>query len=313
MYCVKDLYERHAKWLDLKLIAGKIGLSQPIRVPEAQLPGLCLSGYLDNYSGKGILIFGRTEIGYLLQLDSEIRKERLEAIIYKYTPAIIIARPHRPPKEIATICESLSVPLFRSNLPAMDILIKLIHVLREDFAPTICLHGTLVEAFGVGMLIQGDSAIGKSETALGLIERGHCLVSDDIVNVRRIEGIALEGTGALATPHHMEIRGIGIINVASLYGVKSVKNQNRIDLAIRLEEWKDDFFYDRVGIEEKYITLLDIKIPFHILPVKMGRDLVLLLETIALNHRLKEMGCHSAKEFGSKILRLCNVGKGRKV
>jgi HPr kinase/phosphorylase len=304
MYLVKDLYERYAKRLGLELTAGKAGMNRRIKVPEVQRPGLSLSGYLKNLAAKRILIFGKVEIEYLRDLAPEVRIARLEAIVTEHTPAIMIARRYRPPKELRALAERKSIPLFRTNLSTMNLLSKLTLLLTEDFAPSTSCHGTLVEVFGVGMLIQGDSAVGKSEAALGLIERGHRLISDDIVKVKKKEGAYLEGSGAALTRHHMEIRGIGIINVANLYGAVCVRNQKSIDLVVRLEVWQDDHFYDRIGLEEKSTTILDIKLPFHILPVKPGRDVVLLLETIALNHRLKDMGYHSAQEFNIKVLEL---------
>lgn len=304
MYLVKDLYERHGKRLGLELTAGKAGVNRRIKVPEAQRPGLSLSGYLKNHAEKRILIFGKVEIEYLRDLDPQVRIERLEAILTPNTPAVITARRYRPPKELRAICERLSVPLFRTNLSTMNLLSKLTLLLTEEFAPSVSCHGTLVEVFGVGVLIQGDSAVGKSEAALGLVERGHRLISDDIVKVKKREGVYLEGSGAALTRHHMEIRGIGIINVANLYGAVCVRNQKSIDIVVRLEVWQDDHFYDRIGLEDKFTKILDIKLPYHVLPVKPGRDVVLLLETIALNHRLKDMGYNSAQEFSSKVLEL---------
>lgn len=304
MYLVKDLYERHAKRLGLELTAGKAGMNRRIKVPEVQRPGLGLSGYLKNHAAKRILIFGKVEMEYLRHLDPEVRIARLEALLTENTPAIVIARYYRPSKELRAIAEHKSIPLFRTKLSTMSLLGKLTLLLTEDFAPSTSCHGTLVEVFGVGVLIQGDSAVGKSESALGLIERGHRLISDDIVKVKKKEGSYLEGSGATLTRHHMEIRGIGIINVANLYGAVCVRNQKSIDIVVRLEVWQDDHFYDRMGLEEKYTTILDIKLPFHILPVKPGRDVVLLLETIALNHRLKDMGYNSAQEFNAKVLEL---------
>lgn len=304
MYHVKDLYERHSRRLGLELTAGKSGMSKRIKIPEVQRPGLSLSGYLKNHATRRILIFGKVEIEYLRDLAPEVRIARLEAILTDQTPAIIIARRYRPPKELRALCERNAIPLFRTNLATMNLLGKLTLLLTEDFAPSTSCHGTLVEVFGVGVLIQGDSSVGKSEAALGLIERGHRLISDDIVKVKKKEGSYLEGSGAALTRHHMEIRGIGIINVANLYGAVCVRNQKSIDIVVRLEVWQDDRFYDRMGLEEKYTTILDIKLPYHILPVKPGRDVVLLLETIALNHRLKEMGYNSAQEFNTKVLEL---------
>lgn len=310
MYLVKELYERHAKRLGLELTAGKAGMNRRIKVPEVQRPGLSLCGYLKNHAVKRILIFGKVEIEYIRDLDPDVRVARLEAIVTEHTPAIMIARRYRPPKELRSLAERNSIPLFRTNLSTMNLLSKLTLLLTEDFAPSTSCHGTLVEVFGVGVLIQGDSAVGKSEAALGLIERGHRLISDDIVKVKKKEGSYLEGSGAALTRHHMEIRGIGIINVANLYGAVCVRNQKSIDIVVRLEVWQDDRFYDRMGLEEKYTTILDIKLPHHVLPVKPGRDVVLLLETIALNHRLKDMGYNSAQEFNSKVLEL-TMGKSR--
>ncbi|WP_068466826.1 HPr(Ser) kinase/phosphatase [Candidatus Protochlamydia phocaeensis] len=312
MYLVKDLYERHAKRLSLELTAGKAGMNRRIKVPEVQRPGLSLSGYLKNHADKRILIFGKVEIEYLRDLDPQVRIERLQAILTNRTPAAIIARGYRPPKELRAICEKLSVPLFRTNFSTMNLLSKLTLLLTEEFAPSVSCHGTLVEVFGVGVLIQGDSAVGKSEAALGLIERGHRLISDDIVKVKKKEGAYLEGSGAALTRHHMEIRGIGIINVANLYGAVCVRNQKSIDIVVRLEVWQDDHFYDRIGLEEKCTTILDVKLPYLVLPVKPGRDVVLLLETIALNHRLKDMGYNSAQEFSAKVLELTTSKVKRK-
>lgn len=304
MYLVEDLYRRHGERLGLELIAGKEGMKRRIKVPEAHRPGLGLTGYLKNHAGKRILIFGKVEIEYLRDLDPTIRISRLQALLSLSTPAVIVARRYRPPKELLTICEQNHIPLLRASMTTMNLLSKLTLLLTEEFSPSMNCHGTLVEVFGVGVLIQGDSSVGKSEAALGLIERGHRLITDDIVKVKKREGGYLEGFGAELTRHHMEIRGIGIINVAHLYGAVCVRDQKSIDIVVKLEAWDDHNFYDRVGIDEKHCDILGIKIPYHILPVKPGRDVVLLLETIALNHRLKGMGYNSAKEFNSKLLEM---------
>lgn len=304
MYLVQDLFDRHATKLSLELVAGKAGMERRIRTPEIQRPGLSLCGYLKNHAFKRLLIFGKVEIEYLRDLAPKIRKERLSAVITEQTPAIIVARRYRPPKELRAIAEKESIPLFRTPLSTMHFLSKLMALLTEDFAATTSVHGTLVEVFGIGVLIQGDSAVGKSEAALGLIERGHRLVSDDVVRIKKKEDAYLEGSGVDLTRYHIEIRGIGIINVANLYGAVCVREQKRIDVVVKLETWQDDHFYDRVGLDEKNTKILNISLPFHTLPVKSGRDVVLLLETIALHHRLKGMGYNSAQEFSSKVLEM---------
>ncbi len=304
MYLVEDLFKKHGERLGLELIAGKAGMKRRIKVPEAHRPGLSLAGYLKGHAGKRILIFGKVEIEYLRDLKPDVRVQRLEGILTTPTPSVIVARRYRPPKELVNLCEKNEVPLFRAGMSTMNLLSKLTLLLTEEFALSMSLHGTLVEVFGVGVLIQGDSSVGKSETALGLIERGHRLISDDIVKVKKKEGSYLEGSGAELTRHHMEIRGIGIINVANLYGAVCVRDYKSIDIVVNLEAWDDQNFYDRVGLDDKYCDILGVKLPLHILPVKPGRDVVLLLETIALNHRLKRMGYHSAREFNSKLLNM---------
>lgn len=304
MYRVIDLFNQHGKRLGLELVAGKDGLKNRILVPEAQRPGLSLFGYLKSHAEKRILVFGKVEIEFLRDLEPSERIERLKKIISHPTPAVIVARRYRPPKELTKLCKDNVIPLLRASMTTMNLLSKLTVLLAEEFSPTMTCHGTLVEVFGVGLLIQGDSSVGKSEAALGLLERGHRLISDDVVRIKKKEGGFLEGFGDDLTRHHMEIRGIGIINVAHLYGAVCVRMSKSINIVVKLEEWDDQEVYDRVGVEEKYCQFLGVSVPFHVLPVKPGRDVVLLLETIALNHRLKGMGYHSAKEFCDKQLKL---------
>lgn len=305
MYLVKDLYDQHGKTLNLELCGGEEGINRPIKIPEAERPGLTLSGYLKNHSGKRILVFGKVEIEYLRDLEQDVRILHLEAIIQRNVPAIIIARNYRPPSELLSLAKSQGIPLFRTNLSTMNLLSKLTLILTEEFAPSISSHGTFVDVFGVGVLIQGNSAIGKSEAALGLIERGHRLISDDLVTIKVKEGFYLEGSGNPLARHHMEIRGIGIINAANLHGTVCVGVQKTIDIVLRLEQWKEqEHFYDRSGLEDKFTTILGIKLPFHTLHIKPGRDVVLLIETLALNHRLKGMGYYSPQEFKTKVLEI---------
>ncbi|MEN9654102.1 MAG: HPr kinase/phosphorylase [Chlamydiota bacterium] len=302
MFLVQHFYEQHKKLLGLVLVAGSKGLDRRITKAEVHRPGLSLTGYLKGFVPARILIMGRQEIEYLKELDAKTRKERLASLLAPATPAIIVARGHRPPKELVQLCEAQEVPLFRANVSATQLVSQITFLLLEEFCPTATLHGTLVEVFGVGVLIQGESSVGKSEAALGLIERGHRLISDDVVRVKKKEGSYLVGSGPELTRHLMEIRGIGIINVAHLYGAVCVRPDKGIDIIVKLEEWDDQHFYDRIGLDDKFIDVLEVSVPYHVLPVKPGRDVVLLLETIALNHRLKDMGYNSAKEFNAKLL-----------
>lgn len=301
MYAVRDFYEQHKESLDLNLLAGSEGLNRSIYVPEVHRAGLTLTGYLKGYAKKRILIFGKVEMEYLRTLDEATLVKRLNQIFTPHTPSVIVARGYEPPKVIVDLCEKKGLPLFQTPITTMSIVSKVTVILTDEFAPIASHHGTFVEVFDVGVLIEGESSIGKSETALGLLERGHRLISDDVVRIKRKNSTFLEGHGVELTRHHMEIRGIGIINVANLYGAFCVRDRKRIDLIVKLEEWNEQNFYDRVGAEEQYCEILDIKVPYMVLPVKPGRDVVLLIEAIALNHRLKKMGYHSAKEFQSRL------------
>ena len=303
-YTVEDLYLKHGSYLSLKLVTGEVGLQRTIKVPEVHRPGLSLSGYTKNYALKRLLVFGKAEIQYLKDLDAELAISRLKNVLTTGIPAIIVARRLKPPKDLIQICQQNQIPLFRASMSTMNLLTKLTVILNEEFSPSMTCHGTLVEVYGVGVLIKGDSSVGKSEAALGLIERGHRLISDDVVKVKKREESYVEGFGAELTRHHMEIRGIGIINVAHLYGAVCVRDNKSIDIIVKLEAWDDQHFYDRVGLTDNYYDLLGVNVPYHVLPVKPGRDVVLLLETIALNHRLKDMGYNSAKEFNTKLLEM---------
>jgi len=283
VYRVEDLWQQHASYLGLTLVAGKEGLKRPIKLPEAHRPGLSLSGYLKGHSTKRLLVFGKAEIEYLRDLTKEMRVKRLAPILREDTPAVIVTQRFSAPKELLHSTTEKKIPLFRTPMASPEFLSKLTFLLGEEFAPQVTLHGTLVEVFGIGVLIQGESSIGKSETALGLIERGHRLVSDDAVRVRRREGAFLEGCGAPLTRHLMEIRGIGIINIAHLYGAFCVRENKSVDIIVKLDAWKDTEHYDRIGLDERYQNILSVAVPFYLLPVKPGRDVVLLSAVPARN------------------------------
>lgn len=301
MYCVEDFFKQQEKVLGLELIAGKKGLTRKILTPEVHRPGLALAGYLKGYKAKRMLVFGRTEAQYLKELSKEERCERLKAILSPQMPAAIVAKKYKVPAELIALFEARKIPLFQTQMGAMQLLGKLTVILSDAFAPSNVCHGTLVEVFGVGVLIQGHSSVGKSETALGLVHRGHRLIADDAVQVTLKEGGVLEGSGLELARHMMEIRGIGIINIAYLYGAVCVREKKNIDIIVSLEMWDDQHTYERVGLEERSSDMLGCCLPFYVLPVKPGRDVVLLLETIALNFRLKHMGLNSAKEFTEKL------------
>ena len=277
------------------------GVGRLIHSSIVQLPGVSLTGFLESYISDHLLIFGASEILYLSELDLKTRCERLRSILRDDTPTAFVARSLDPPQELIDLCNEKKIPLFRSSMPAMALLGKLNYHLAEEFAPSMSFLGTFVEVFGVGILLQGEDGIGKSEAALGLVDRGHRLVADESIVIKLKHQTLLEGTGADNTRHMIEIRGIGMIDIALLYGSVCVRNTKSIDMLIELEKWDNEKVYDRLGLEDSRTTLMGIQVPFYILPVKPGRDAVLLIETLARNHRLKQMGIHSAREFSQKL------------
>lgn len=303
MLLVEDFYEKYNEQLAFEIVTGKEGLKRVIRSPEVQRAGMFLTGFTSHYEDYRMLIFGGIESAYLKTLSNDMRYERIKAILTENTPAIIIASINDPIEELLDLANTLGVPVFKIFDNATKVMNKLTLILIEEFAPIASRHGTFIEVYDVGVLIEGDSSIGKSETALGLIEKGHRLVSDDVVRIKKCQESYLEGHGVELTRHHMEIRGIGIINIANIYGAYCVRDKKQIDIIVKLEEWAENQTYDRLGLEENKYEILGIEVPYSILPVKPGRDVVLLIETIALNYRLKKMGYHSAKEFRARVQR----------
>ena len=299
---VQDLYDLHEGSLELEMTKAQEGMSRLIKGAHLQRPGLSLAGYTSGKKGNQILIFGKMELSYLRELSQSKRAERLGGVVTEGNPAVIVSRGLTPPRELLKQCQNVGVPLFRSPLQSMALMSKLTMILSDAFAPVESVHGTLVEAHGIGVLIQGDSSVGKSEAALGLIERGHRLISDDVVLLKGKEEGRLVGSGPDLNKHLLELRGIGIVNVAYLFGAVSIRGEVPIDMVIYLEEWDETHYYDRVGLEERFTEFLGVKVHLYLHPVKPGRDIVLLIETTILNHRLKEMGYHSAKEFNQKLL-----------
>ncbi len=298
---IEHLLNKYGPSLNLEIVTGKDGLQREITTPQAQLPGVSLTGFLDNYISDRLLIFGASEILYLQEIDEKKRSVCLRNILRDNTPAVIVARNLPLPKELVSICRQKSVPLFRTPVPAMALLGKLSYFLSEEFSPTISFQGTFVEVFGVGILLQGDASIGKSEAALGLVDRGHRLIADESITLQAKHDSFLEGRGSTTNRHMVEIRGIGLVNIVQLYGAVCVRDKKSLDLIIKLENWNNRKAYDRLGIEDTHTMIMGIYVPYHLLPVKPGRDVVLLIETIARNHRLKEMGIYGAREFSSKL------------
>lgn len=296
-----DLRDRDS--LNLKCIAGRSGLVRELKVPEINRPGLELSGFYDNFAFQRIQIFGRGEMAYLEKLAKEGKIETLEKLFSCEIPCCVFTHSQTPTDEFLGIAEQTGCAVLQTDLPSSEFTTRILRVLSNIFAPKQSIHGVFVEVFGVGVVIMGDSGVGKSETALALIERNHRLVADDLVEIRRVSGNILIGTGTGVSSHHMEIRGLGIINITHLFGVGAIRDKKQIQMAVRLEDWDPDKNYDRIGAEENFMEILGVRVPYIVVPVKPGRNIPVIIETAAMNERLKKMGYYSAKEFSKNVMR----------
>ncbi len=290
--------------LNLKCIAGRRGLPRAITVPELNRPGLALSGFYESFASNRIQLFGRGEVAYLQKLHKEKNIDAIRNFFTTEMPCCIFTYNLEPTEDFRLTAEEFCCPILQTDLTSTDFSNRIIRVFSNLFAQHRTLHGVLVEVYGIGILLNGHSGVGKSETALELVERGHRLVADDIVDIRCVNGNVLLGTGGnRLISHHMEIRGLGIINISQLYGVGAIRDQKEVQLFVELSEWDSSKVYDRLGIEQKYKELLGVKIPVIEIPVRPGRNLPIIIEAAAMNERLKNMGYNSAKDFNQNVLK----------
>ena len=298
---VGDFIEKTKENLKIQLVAGEGGLDRAVAIADINRPGLALTGYLDFFAFDRIQVMGLTEINYMKQLEPADLIERLKRVLKYEIPCFIITRGLVPPDEFVEAAEEASVPILRSLLATTKVVSKIIVFLDNQFAPETNLHGVLVDVYGVGVIIMGRAGVGKSECALELVERGHRLVADDVIFVRRRGDRFLYGEGSSLLRHHMEIRGLGIFDVKNIFGVGAVRNTKRISLIVELEDWDSKKEYDRTGITEDSYTILEVKLPKITMPVRPGRNMAIIAEVAALNHRLVEMGYDSEKHLTEQL------------
>lgn len=289
------------KEFDLEVISGEEGIYKPITTADISRPALELAGFFNYYPAERIQLLGRTEIDFSGRLLKSERKERMELLCDDATPAIIISRGLDIPKELIESAERHHVPLLRTPMKTTRFSSKLTNYLESKLAPTTAVHGVLVDIYGIGVLITGQSGVGKSETALALIKRGHQLVADDCVEIREVEENMLIGSAPELLEQLLEIRGLGIINVMTLFGAGAVRSSKRITLAIHLELWDETKQYDRIGLEEETLKIINTEIPKITVPVRPGRNLAVIIEVAAMNYRLKRMGVNAAKQFTERL------------
>jgi HPr kinase/phosphorylase len=307
---VGSFYQSARELLDLHLIAGEKGMRRLIRDKSVNRPALAVTGYFKSFAFRRIQLFGAGEIAYLRDQSESHQEDVLRRIAAKGVPCLIVSRNLPPSLFLREIAEETNIPLFRSPLTTRDLTNKATLILEDAFAPRIAEHGTQLDVKGIGVLIRGRSGVGKSECALALIERGHSLVADDLVYIRLDNEGVLQGSSSELNRGYMECRGIGIVNIAELFGVRAVRLEKNIDLVVTFEEWKPGMAEERTGLETEYFEILGVKVPHIILPVRPGRDLARLVEVAALVQALKLMGHDSAKEFNERLIAHMTQGGG---
>lgn len=296
--------------LNLRCIAGRNGLSRLITVPDINRPGLELAGFYDAFAYERLQLFGRGEYAYLMKLQKGGETENLKRFFEYEIPCVVFTHNLTPDGVFLYFAENSGCPVLQTDFESSEFSARLLRVFSNVFAPKRTLHGVLVEVYGIGILIMGESGVGKSETALELVERGHRLVADDIVELSCMNGNTLVGRGANKyISHHMEIRGLGIINISQLYGVGAIREQKEVQLVVTLSAWDQvKQPLDRLGTTARTMDLLGVSVPSIELPVKPGRNLPIIIESAAMNERLKSMGYFSAKEFDQNILKWIESG-----
>ena len=300
---VGRLVERMRDTLELEQVAPLHGLERVIENPNASSPGLVLAGYVDRFPAKRLQVLGETEITYLKSLDPEVRRQNLTKFFSFPIPCVFITKGQEPGPDLSDLAAAADVALIRSHLKTNEFYNRLKPWLEEEFAPTTNVHGSLADVFGVGLLFVGRSGIGKSECVLDLVERGHRLVADDLVIVKRRGRDVLIGRGHELQRHHMEIRGVGLVDIPSIFGVRAVRQQKRIEVVVQLEEWDHDAPVDRTGLDGNSKPILDVNVPLVRVPLNPGKNITVIAEVIAMNHLLKYSGVDPAERFNERLMR----------
>ncbi|WP_409302691.1 HPr(Ser) kinase/phosphatase [Peribacillus sp. SCS-155] len=302
---IKDVIDT----FNLELISGEEGINRPITTSDLSRPGLELAGFFDYYPAERLQLIGMSELTFFDKLSEAEQKVRMEGLCRDITPGIIVTRGQEVPAELIAASERESVPVMRSNMKTTRLVSHLTNFLESKLAPTTAVHGVLIDIYGVGVLITGKSGVGKSETALELVKRGHRLVADDCVEIRQEDQDTLVGNAPELIEHLLEIRGLGIINVMTLFGAGAVRSNKKISLIINLELWEKNKQYDRVGLDEETMKIIDTDITKLTVPVRPGRNLAVIIEVAAMNFRLKRMGVNAAEQFSNRLNNAISQGE----
>ena len=306
---VGQFYKEHGETLHLSLVGPERGFDRKILEPTINRPGLALSGFFQYFAGKRIQVVGAAEMSYLKSLRREEAARRFGQVCTRRIPCVVFSRNAVISRALRTEAERAGIALFRTPLVTMNFVNAATIALELDFSPSRVEHGSMVDILGIGTLIRGASGVGKSECVLGLIERGYSLVADDVTRIRAIERRELMATAPNLTRYHMEVRGLGVINVASIFGVGSIRTEKRVDLVVTLKDWQDTEDIDRVGLEQESFRILNIEVPHVTIPVRPGRDMARLVEVAALDQKLRLLGQNGSEEFNQRLLNLMHRQK----
>ena len=299
---VESFFHAHAEKLQLKLEGRRVGFHRKIREPTINRPGLALSGFYSYFAEKRVQVLGAAEQSYLDSLSRRQRMQRFRRLCSEKIPCLVTSRGAHLDPDLLGVADEMQIAVFRTPMVTMRFINAATIAMEADFSPTVTEFGSMVDILGIGVLIRGQSGIGKSECVLGLIERGYSLVADDVTRVKSFEGRELMATAPELTRYHMEVRGIGIINVASIFGIGSIRIEKRLDLVVTLQDWQELEEVDRIGLDQEFYEILKLKVPHVTIPVRPGRDIARLIEVAAMDQKLKGLGRNSAAEFNDKLL-----------
>lgn len=303
MLRLRDFLTRRGDPLQLEALTGELGLERQLPDAEVASPGLALAGYTIRFAANRLHVLGETEITYLRSLTADERRGRLQHFFTFDLPCIFVTKGQEVPQELLDLAKEHSVPVLRSRLKTAEFYRRVKPVLEDAFAPRTTLHGSLADVYGVGLLFVGRSGIGKSECVLDLVERGHRLVADDVVQVTRRGHDVLLGRGHELAAHHMEIRGIGLIDIPALFGVRAVRQQKRIEVVVQLEDWETAKDADRTGLARQETVVLDVPVPKVVVPLNPGKNITVISEVVAMMHLLRYSGVDVAAAFNERLIR----------
>ena len=299
---VGELLKRKERALQLDVLTGDVGLDRPITVPEVSSPGLVLAGFTGRFNAHRLHALGQTEITYLKSLKPDERRAALDTFLSFELPCIFVTKGQAVPRDLVRIARERGIPVLRSQLSTADFYQRITPFLHENFAPSTTVHGSMADVYGVGLLFVGRSGIGKSECVLDLVERGHRLVADDAVQVTRRGTDVLIARGHEVTHHFMEIRGVGLVDISALFGVRAVRQQKRIEVVVELVDWQRAKDVERTGLDQQTKNILDVELPMVRVPLNPGKNITVVSEVVAMNHLLRYSGVDSAKTFNDRLI-----------